>query len=291
MKLKKEFAIGFWTIVALATLFFGINWLKGVHTLHEGSIYYLVCDKVDGLAVSSNVKLHGLKVGIVRDMEYDEQSDRIVVTLNIYDNSLRIPRDSRLFVQGDLLGTSDIILISGQKKDYYNSNDTIYAPNAAPGLLEKADPLIAKVDSLLPKIDSLVSGINVLVRESKMQETLLELNKMSTHLNQSVNQLNRLLNKEIPGILANVEQTTANLDTISVQIKEADIKELLANANKTIVQTNNLIEKVQSDQGTMGQLINNSQLHDQLNQTIADVDALINDIKANPKKYIRIKVF
>ena len=86
MKISNELKIGFWAIVALVMLFFGINYLKGVKTFKQGQFYYLSCDKVNGLAVSSHVTLHGLKIGMVRSMEYDQQIDRVLVALNIYDN-------------------------------------------------------------------------------------------------------------------------------------------------------------------------------------------------------------
>ena len=291
MKISNELKIGFWAIVALVMLFFGINYLKGVKTFKQGQFFYLSCDKVDGLAVSSHVTLHGLKVGMVRSMEYDATLDRVIVALNIYDNDFKIPVDSRVAIQGDLLGTSSVELTLGQSSKCYEPWDTIQAPEAAPGLLEKADPIIEQVNSLMPKIDSLIAGINVLVNESKMQESLLQINTLTQHLNTTVNQLNQLLRKDVPGIMSNLESTTANLDTISSQVKEADIANLLNNVNTTILNANSLLQQMQSPDGTVGKMLNNAEVYDQLNKAITDVDALINDIKENPKKYIHIKVF
>ena len=291
MKISNEFKIGFWAIVALAVLFLGINYLKGIRSFHQGHFYYLCCDKVDGLAVSSHVKLHGLKVGMVRDLEYDATQDKIIVTLNLYDGDLRIPVDSRVSVQTDLLGTSDVVLDMGQSQQFYEQWDTIYAPAAEPGLLDKADPIISQVDSLMPKVDSLITGINVLINESKLHESLLEVNTMTVHLNQAVNELNQLLRKDVPEVVGNMKDVTANLDTIAVQVKEADVNQLLANANTAIGQANALLQKLQSEDSSTGKLLNTTELHDQLSQTVADIDSLINDIKANPKRYIHIKVF
>jgi len=291
MKLSNELKIGFWAIVALVVLFLGTNYLKGINTLHEGDIYYMVCDKVEGLAVSSNVKLYGLKVGVVRNLEYDNRLDRIVVAINIYDDDYRIPRDSRLYIQPDLLGTSNVVIEPGQSQEYYACWDTIVAPPTAPGLLDKADPIISQVEMLMPKLDTLIAGINILVKESKVQESLLEINTMTKHLNQSVNMLNQLLRKDVPVVIDNMKSATANLDTLTCQVKEADVDQILANANQVIKQANGLLEKAQSNESSVGQLLNSTQLHDQLNQTVADIDSLVNDIKANPKRYIHIKVF
>lgn len=291
MKISNELKIGFWAIVAVVIMFYGLRYLKGINSFKEGQFYYLNCDKVDGLAVSSHVTLHGLKVGMVRQMEYDTQNKSIVVLLNIYDSDLKIPTDSKVSVQSDLLGTSDVVLEMGDATQYFEPWDTIQAPPASPGLMEKADPIVEQITNLMPKIDSLVSGINVLVNESKMQESLLQINTLTQHLNTTVNQLNSLLRNDVPAIMSNLESTTANLDTLSVQAKEADIQQLLVNANTTIETANTLLKQMMDENGSVGKMLQTSELHDQLNKTIADVDSLINDIKANPKKYIRIKVF
>ena len=291
MKISNELKIGFWAIVTLVILFLGVNYLKGVHTLRQGDFYYLLSEKVEGLAVSSHVKLHGLKVGIVREMEYDIPSNKVLVTINIYNDDIKIPVDSRLFVTSDLLGTSSINLELGESKQYFNTWDTIIAPTTNASLLDKADPIISKVDALLPKLDTLVSGITVLVNESKVQESLLELNKMTVRLNQSVNSLNGLLKNDVPTIMNNVESTTANLDTISNQLKEAEVEKILANANRTLNEMNQLMKRVQANDNTVGKLLNTTDLHEHLNSTLSDVDSLVNAIKENPKKYIRVKVF
>lgn len=291
MKISNEFKIGFWAIVAIIVMFYGIRYLKGINSFKEGQFYYLNCDKVDGLAVSSHVKLNGLKVGMVRSMEYDQKNKTVLVLLNLYDTDLKIPTDSRVFVQSELLGTSDVILDMGDATTFFQPWDTIMAPAATAGLLEKADPIIEQVSALLPKIDTLISGINVLVNESKMQESLLQINTLTQHLNSTVNQLNQLLRNDVPGIMNNLESATANLDTITAQAKEADIKQLLTSTNETIQTANSLLKQMQSQDGSVGKLLNSDEVYEQLNRTIADVDSLINDIKANPKRYIHIKVF
>jgi len=291
MKISNELKIGFWAIVTCVVLFLGVNYLKGVHTLRQGDFYYLLSEKVEGLAVSSHVKLHGLKVGIVREMQYDKKSDKVLVTLNIYNDEIQIPVDSRVTVTTDLLGTSSINLELGRSDQYFNPWDTIKAPATNASLLDKADPIIAKVDALLPKLDTLVSGITVLVNESKVQESLLEMNKMTVRLNQTVNSLNGLLKNDVPTIMNNVESATANLDTISSQLKEAEVEKILANANRTLNEMNQLMKRVQANDNTVGKLLNTTELHEHLNNTLSDVDSLVNAIKENPKKYIRVKVF
>ena len=114
---------------------------------------------------------------------------------------------------------------------------------------------------------------------------------MTVRLNQTVNSLNGLLKNDVPAIMNNVESTTANLDTISNQLKEAEVEKILANANRTLNEMNQLMKRVQANDNTVGKLLNTTELHEHLNNTLSDVDSLVNAIKENPKKYIRVKVF
>lgn len=291
MKISNELKIGFWAIVAIVVFFLGTNYLKGIHTFSSGQVFYLSTEKVNGLDVSSHVTLHGLKVGMVRYMEYDKALDKVIVTLNVYDDDMKIPTDSRIAIVPDLLGTSEVVLTLGESTTWLNSGDTIQSYTGDGSLLDKADPIVDQISQLMPKIDTLVSGINVLVNESKLHESLLEINTMTQHLNGTVNELNRLLRKDVPGLINNLESVTANFDTVAVQLKEADIKQLIGTTQATIEQVNQLLAAAQNEESTVGKLLQTDQLHHQLVQTISDMDALLNDIKENPKRYIHIKVF
>lgn len=291
MKISNEFKIGFWAIVALATLFLGVNWLKGLPMFKKGQNYCLVCDKVDGLAVSSHVKLHGMKVGTVLSMEYDAKDDKVNVLFSLYDKSMKLPVDSRLTVVSELLGTSDIIIEMGQSADYFAPGAVIMAPPTTASLLEKADPIVEQIDQLLPKLDTLIGGINVLVNESKLHESMLEINTLTSHLNLTVNELNRLLKKDVPVVVDNLKHMTSNIDTLTTDLREANIRQVIDNANATLAEANTMLQQLQSEDSSVGMLLNTTDLHDQLTRTVSDVDSLVNDIKKNPKRYINVKVF
>ena len=291
MKISNEFKIGFWTIIAILVLVFGIQYLKGINTLRHGQFFYVVSENVEGLANSSPVKVNGFKVGLVRSMTYDKSSGKIVVEINIEDSSFKIPSDSHASIQTDLLGTSNVVIQLGEASTYLSSRDTISGGDKAAGLLDAAQPIITSVADIMPKLDTLICGINTLVNESKMQESLIEINHLAEQLNSTVAMLNRYLKGDVPEILDNVSSLTANIDTLTTQIKEADVNALLTKANTTLETTNKLLATLMSDEGSVGKAINTSELHDQLVEAIASVDSLITDIKEHPKRYINIKLF
>jgi len=292
MKINNEFKIGFWTIAAIAVLVFGIQYLKGINSLHLGTFYYVACDDVEGLATSGPVKVNGFQVGLIRSMEYDfKKTGKVIVEINIDQDDLQIPSDSKALIQSDLLGTSSLVIELGTATTILNSRDTIQGGERMAGILDKAEPIIPAINALMPKIDSLISGVNILVNDSKMQESLLEINSLTTQLNRTVKDLNKMLEGDVPAILANINSTTENLDTISSQIASADVNRLLIKANETLEKTNTLLASLSTNDGTAGKIINTTELHDQLTEAISSVNNLIEDIKENPKRYINIKLF
>jgi len=284
MKIGNEFRIGLWTIISIVVLVFGVKYLKG--QLHTTTTYYMLSSNVDGLAESSHVELDGYRVGIVRAIDYDYNRRLVVVELNI-DPDLKIPADTRALIDGDLLNASTIRLQLGTDSRILHWGDTLQGGGMKPGMIDQAGPMLTDVSRLMPKIDSLLSGMNRIVNDSKVHETLLEVNGLTRQLQQTLNQLNR----QLPQILTQANHATANLDTLSSQLKEAEIARVVANANSAILHADSLIVSLSSAQGTASQLLHSTELHDQLTATIANVDSLVNDIKEHPTKYINVKVF
>lgn len=284
MKHADELKIGIWTIATIVAMVFGIKFLKG--QLHTSTVYYMVSPNVERVAESSHVKLNGYKVGFVGSMNYNYENNTIVLGLYL-DPSLRIPRGSSAIIQPDLLGNSNIYLSLSDNKEMMQSGDTLFGGGMAPGLTDGIADAMPAVMALLPKADSLLSGLNVVIRDSKLQESLLEVNQLTHKLDYTLSELNHSL----PGILGNMDNATANLDTLSMELRQARVKEIIAQASETLDSVNCLVATLNSTEGTAGKLINSPELHNQLTQTISNVDSLISDIKAHPKKYINIKVF
>lgn len=284
MKKADELKIGIWTIVAIVVLVFGIKFLKG--QLHTSTVYYMISPNVERVAESSHVKLNGYKVGFVGSMDYDYKTNQVVLGLYL-DPSLKLPKGTSAIIQPDLLGNSNVYLTLGDGGEYIEAGDTLMGGGMAPGLTDGIADAIPAVMSLLPKVDSLLEGLNVVVRDSKLQESLLQINTLTHKLDRTLSELN----KELPGILGNVSDATANLDTLSLDLRQAHIKEIIEQASATLDSVNVMVATLNSTEGTAGKLINSDELHSQLESTLSDVDSLVNDIKANPKRYINIKVF
>lgn len=288
MKISNEFKIGFWSIISIIVLVVGIQYLKGINLLRRGAFYHIVSDNVEGLAVSSHVLYNGLKVGLVRDLKYDDRN--ILITINIEDD-ISLPEDSHAEIQTDLLGTSSIVLRLGKSHTYLTSGDTLLGGNKAANLLDKASPLLPAITDMMPKIDSILTGLNIIVNQSELQESLLNIKTLTSQLCETTQQLNSLMEKDVPVLMSRANSVAENLDTITSQIREADIAHILATADKTLTSANELLAHLSSDQSSAGKFLTTTELHDQLTQTITEMQNLIADIKQNPKRYINISVF
>lgn len=284
MKRANEFRIGLWTIISIVVMVFGIKFLKG--QLHTSTVYYMVSPNVERVAESSHVKVNGYKVGFVGSMDYNYSSNKVVIGLYL-DPSLKLPKGTSAIIQPDLLGTSNIYLTMGQSSEYLAAGDTIDGGDMAPGLTDGIADAMPAVLALLPKVDTLLSGLNTVINGSKLQESLLEVNTLTHKLDRTLTQLNQ----ELPSILHQVDDATANLDTLSIELRQAHIQEIISQANATLDSVSVLVASLNSQEGTAGKLINSDALHTQLEETLAGVDSLVADIKANPKRYINIRVF
>jgi phospholipid/cholesterol/gamma-HCH transport system substrate-binding protein len=291
MKISNEFKIGFWALVALLVLFFGIDYLKGINRFRPGKYYYMTCSNVEGLTVSGHVMLNGYKVGLVRSMSYDRKHPgQVLVEINLGDE-IDLPNDSYAEVQTDLLGTASVVLHLGTSPTLYANRDTLLGGDKALGIMDRVNPMLPEVAAMLPKLDSILTGMNQIVNHSGLQESFENVNKLTTDLCETTARLNSLLRGDVPQIMAHANSAVTNLDSISTELKEAEISALLANAARALDEARATLAHLNEADNTAGRLLTTPELHNQLVATITDLDSLINDLKANPKRYINVSVF
>jgi phospholipid/cholesterol/gamma-HCH transport system substrate-binding protein len=291
MKISNEFKIGFWALVALLVLFFGIDYLKGINRFRPGKYYYMTCDNVEGLTVSGHVMLNGYKVGLVRSMSYDRRHPgQVLVEINLGDE-VDLPNDSYAEVQTDLLGTASVVLHLGTSPELYANHDTLLGGNKAPGLMDRVEPMLPEVTAMLPKLDSILSGMDRIVNHTGLQESFENIHQLTTDLCETTQRLNTLLRGDVPQMMAHANSAVSNLDTLSAELKQAEIAALLASASQALEEANAVLAHMNASDNTAGRLLTTPELHDELVGTIRDLDSLVNDLKANPKRYINVSVF
>lgn len=315
MKVRKETQIGIIVVVAIALLYFGFNYLKGVNVFNEPTTFYGVYHRVNGLEVSNPVMLNGFKVGQVRKIEFtDQSSGNLLVTMTL-NKDIQIPDDTRALLKaGDLLGSMQVHLILGSSSSYAQSGDTL-TPDVEADLVEEVNaqikPIKMKAESLISSVDSVIQVIETILNPNSQQnliESFRGINNAIASLQRTAFRVDTLVQEErqtISAILANIENLSqtlsansdqlsniiSNFSQISDTLAKADLAQTIVNANAALADVEKITEKINSGEGSLGMLINDPELYDRLKSASDNLDMLMEDIRVNPNRYIHFSVF
>ncbi|MDR0812265.1 MAG: MlaD family protein [Paludibacter sp.] len=286
----REVKVGIMAIVAIFILYFGINFLKGIDIFKSVNYFYGKYENIDGLVPSSPVMIKGYKAGQVEEVKYDFTKE-IPFTVKIsIDKDIVLPRNTKieLFDDGLLGGKAiQLVLIPSVSQNYYTSGDTIESQVRA-GLIEQL------AGELLPKIDSLIvsanNKLNSLDTES-LNSSLASFKNIAGNLENTSLKLDRMMQYDIPQLITNVNSVANNFDEVSGNLKKVDFEQTFASIDSTLANLKLLTEKINSDNGSLGLLLNDKTLYDNLNTTVNSVDKLMIDLKQNPKRYVHFSLW
>lgn len=296
-KFSKEVLIGLSVLIAGLALFFGINYLKGINLFKAANYYYVSYTNVSGLAVSAPVTLNGYQVGLVREIEYEyDNPGHVRVELSL-DRKLNIPVGSEAIIESDMLGTASIALKFSENRDFHTVGDKLVGV-VSTGLMDNVkDELMPNVVVVISRIDTMLSALNTVVSDPALLQSVKRLDAITANLERSTAQLSVMMNSSVPGVVTNVNELSANLNTISSdltelsgQLKGLPIDSTMRNVYQITQNVNNLTSKLQDDNSTLGLLMNDTQLYDNMNNAVGSLDSLLIDVKKNPKRYISIKL-
>ncbi len=296
--LRKEVIIGLLVVVACAILFFGINFLKGVNIFKAANYFYARYSNVEGLAQSAPVTLNGYKVGIVREINYDYVNPGNVIVELSLDKNLHLPVGTKAAVTTDLLGTASITLTLGNAADgFYAVGDTVVGAKT-PGMMDAISTnLMPAVSAIFPKIDTLLTSLNAIAADPALTASIKRLDGITTEIDGSLRSLHQLLGslqpvtKDLKSITANVDTMSANFATVSGTLREAPIDSIMTELQATVSNLKELTAQLNNPDSSVGKLLNDPALYDNVNATVASLDSIFVDIKRNPKRYISIKLF
>ena len=289
--MKTEVKIGITGVVAIVALFLGINFLKGVNLFSSSEKYYIVFSNTKGLTKSSSVYADGYKVGIVSDIEYDFRHPGKVVVEISTDKGLRIPKGSSAQLDEAVLGGCTLnMLLATNLREAYHPGDTIEGSDVN-GLMAKVGGMMPQLEEVVAKVDTLVATLNTLLSNPNLPLIIQNAELITENLNKSTNQLNTLLRNDIPQMTGTFTKAGENVATLTDKMNQLDIQATLESVNQTIGSVHNMIEQMQSPNGTLGKLMNDPSVFDNLNHTVQSADSLVSDLKAHPKRYVHFSVF
>lgn len=290
MKYSRELKVGVLAIVCLGILYFGFNFLKGINIFSPTKVYVGTFDRVNGLTAQAPVYIKGYKVGLVESIQYDfKQSPAFTVAVSI-DKAIELPRGTEMALVADgLLGGGAIELqlpALMNRAMPYQDGDTL-PTLIVPGLIDNLQTgLLAQLDSILTEANNLLASLNNEMEQGSLHATLQNVERITNDLTVSSKDIRKLTHNQLPAIMDKVDTTMVGLQDIVADVQAADIQSTISTLDSTIHVLNTAL---QSENGTLGLLLNDTELHDNLNTTlknlntaVMNVDTIIMSIKARP---------
>ena len=281
--------------------YFGFNFLKGKSIFNNQKEVYTLYDEVEGLELGAKVTINGLNIGKVSNIDLYPGTTKILVTMRLRPDMKFSPNSTAVLYEAGLIGGKAISIspdfASGA---VIKSGDTLPAA-VQPGLTQLINqqiaPLQQKITSTLTSVDSLFVGVrNVLDAQTQtnLKKSLEGLSRTIKNIDGLTNTMEKIVDankNEIDTTLKNLAATTDNITTISDSLATLDVKAILSKYDAIAVKLDTILGAIEAGEGTAGKLINNTDVYDNLNATLAELEALLSDLKENPKRYVHFSLF
>lgn len=307
MKINNETKVGILTIAALVLLVLGFNFLKGKDLFNRSTKIYAVFDKLGSLAKANEVKINGLVIGTVYEMqEVDKNVSGIKVTISL-SRDINIPTNSVAYITSSLVGTSSIVIEKGNATTYLKNGDVLNTridEGLLGGLTAEVSPTLSKLRNTLDSLNVVFGNVNKLFdteTKGNVQQTIANLSMASNSLNKMLDSQNSPLAQtlnNINSITANLKNNNDSINAIMSNTKQftqklaaLDLKQTMDTLQSAVSMLKTTIAKISSKDGTLGALINDRQLYNKLNDAILSAEILIDDLRAHPKRYVNLSIF
>ncbi|WP_046244574.1 MlaD family protein [Hymenobacter terrenus] len=302
--MSKEVKVALLTIVSIASLVIGYNFLRGSNVLSSDNTYYATYPRVDGLNVGALVILNGIKVGQVKSMELQPTKGNTVRVALELNKDVVVGDSTTASLGGSLLGSKAITLTLGRNSRQYTGGEELRAI-AATGI---ADAFQARALPVLTTIDSTLTRVNGFLNkdaQTNIQQTLVgarasteALQKLITANQANINQITRNLaqmSSALNKTTNKLDKIAANFSQLSDSLKAAPVGPALRRLNATMTDAQTTVvslnKALNDNTGSMGKLLHDSTLYNNLAATTASSNDLLVDLKANPKRYVHFSLF
>lgn len=313
MKISNETKVGAIAIVSITLLILGFNFLKGKKLLSKSTSLYGIYGNVQGLQNSNPIVINGLQVGTVYKISTDKDMRRILVELTI-TKDINIPANSIALIKPNPIATTSIEIKLGDTITNLKNKDTIYTEANAgvfDDMLKRVDPVLYEVKRAVGSLDTLLVNVNNVIdprAKNNIGATLENLNRVTASMIYTSASLQTLLNTQtgtlakslnnvnaITGNLAaqneKISNVMSNLDNTTTKLAQLDLQKTLTTLDATINDLKSMVSKFNSNSGSLGLLLNDTKLYNNLASTGNKLNLLLDDVRVNPKRYVSISVF
>ncbi|MBR2318443.1 MAG: MCE family protein [Bacteroidaceae bacterium] len=286
----RELWIGVLGILAILIIYLLINFFKGINVFSNGEKYYVKFSNIGEIVNASPVFINGYKVGHVSNIEYNfKRPDEIVVEMTL-DSGIEVPEGSVALINTKLLGSSTISLALGNSATMTQPGDTI-AGRMSTGAMDEAAEMLPKISAMLPKLDSILVSLNSTLANPAINSSVNNIEELTTELNTTAKLLNNVLANDLPVAADKLVELEDDLLKVSSQLSEVDFKNLISSLEASLANIETITAALNNGEGTVGMLLKDSTLYNKLNNTTEAATLLLEDLKANPKRYVHFSVF
>jgi phospholipid/cholesterol/gamma-HCH transport system substrate-binding protein len=314
MKLSNETKVGLLAIIAILVLVFGFNFLKGSSVLSKDPVLFARFKNIGTLDKANAVKINGLTVGKVYDFhEADKEVSEIIVEIHL-SGDYNIPKNSAAVINGSVLGAAFINIEKGSGKTYLKSGDTISTTpekDILASIQSQMAPTIGRVNETLDSLKITIGAVNDVMdpaTKNNLRTLITNLTVSSMHLQQLLNAQSGVMARSfdninsITGNLArNNDAVTAsirNVEATTSKLANANIEQVISALQGTANELQATVLKLNSNNGTLGALMNDREMYNnlnatsqRLNMTALSAEILLDDIRVNPKRYVNFSLF
>ena len=286
----KEIKVGLLTLMGLVVAYLGFNFLKGNSLINKGFTFYSVYHDVEGLHVGSKVVLNGFPVGKVAKITFmQDGSGSLIAEYAVTDESIQVSKNTIAeILSTDLFGSKAINLQIGNSSELAVTGDTLKSKDAISVLNEvnkRIAPYEAGVKTMLTRVDTLLQSVQITINSLNgiMGDEKKNINDITTNL--------ASITENIDANNAHISSSLENIHNLTDSLSQANVKQILDNANMAVLSMTQAIDKINNGTGTVTKLLNDSTLYLNLNQSATDLDLLLKDMKEHPKRYVHFSVW
>ncbi|TXD57044.1 MCE family protein [Polaribacter sp. IC066] len=302
--MTKELKTGAVVIIIVIAFIWGFNFLKG-HDLLDGEArsFNVEYTKIGGLNKASAVTLNGLKVGKVNDIVFNktpEKRGHLIVSFNV-ESDFEFSKKSivRIYSPNPIAGSS-LAIVPNYEGEIAVSGDTLVGEmeeSLFTSIGERLDPLQQKIEKVIVRADTLFSGVNKILNDDTIEGVNTSVSNLAgiiSDLRTTISTVNTLIldnQQNLKVTLKNTKDITSNLSKVSDSLTMVNINDIVRKAENTVDNFNQLSMKLNSDEGSIGKLVNDDALYNNIEAATKELEELLRDLKLNPKRYVHFSLF
>lgn len=301
MKLTREIKTAVLVIASILLFIWGYSFLKGSNILNNHKKLYVEYDNVEGLVSSAPVTISGKIIGKVNSIILNKNG-KLLVEMQINEENFPISKSSvaQIYEPGFIGGKQIAIIPNYGDTKLAVTGDKLLADvkqGLTTSLGNKLEPTQQKINSLVTNADKLMLNVNSILdnqTKANLKASISQLNQTLAEVNKATKQVNSMLasnDQKIEATLTNAEKASASFAKISSDLEKAKLSETVNNLEGTLNSVNKMLTDMQSGKGTMGKMMKDEALYNNLTKTSKELELLLQDVRLHPTRYVNVSFF